>query len=67
MCELCLLEGGLKITICRTCGIPMVVSYDHKPGFSEAERELVKRIFPTREIRWEQRQIHNHAHCHIED
>jgi len=66
MCELCELNGGLKITICRTCGIPMVVSYDHKPEFSEAEKELIKRIFPDRKIRWETRKVKDHAHAHIE-
>ena len=66
MCELCELGEGLKITICRTCGVPMVVSCEHKPEFSTEERAMIERLFYGRGIRWEMRSIKNHAHCHID-
>lgn len=65
MCDLCILEGGLKITICNTCGVPMIVSYDHRPEFSEKEKELIEKLFPDRNKRWEMRKIPTHAHVHI--
>ena len=44
----------------------MIVSTFHKPEFSDEEKEMIKRMFPNREIRWEMRHPeYNHAHCHI--
>lgn len=66
-CELCKLEGcKFKLTICRTCGIPLIVSVDHKPEFSEEEKELIKKMFPNRKIRWKMRSLKGHAHLHLE-
>jgi len=69
MCELCDLvkgEDGFVITMCRTCGMPMVVSKTHKDAFSVEDTTRIRRLFPTSNIRWKQRQILDHAHCHIE-
>ena len=63
MCELCELKGGFKITLCNTCNVLMLVSYDHKPEFSIEEKCKIEKMFSN--IRWEQRKIHDHAHCHI--
>lgn len=67
-CELCdLVNGkdGFIITMCHTCNLPMIVSREHKDEFSEEEKALIKRMFPHSRIRWEQRRIKNHPHCHI--
>jgi len=54
MCDLCELKGcPFKLTICSTCGIPLIVSTIHKPEFSNAEKELIQKIFVGRKIRWE--------------
>ena len=66
-CSLCD-KGSFKfyVTFCRSHpDLPLVVSTSHKPEFSEEEKELIQKIFHGREIRWEQRTIKNHAHCHI--
>lgn len=68
MCELCMLNNsidGFILTICNTCGVPMVVARKHKPEFSGVEIQRIARMFPGREIRWEQRKILGHAHAHI--
>ena len=66
MCDLCELEGyRFKLTICRTCNIPMVVLNQHRAEFNAEERKEIERIFLGREIRWEQRQNKVHAHAHI--
>lgn len=68
MCELCDLsngEGGFIITRCRTCNLTMVVLREHRAEFSFEERMAIKEIFHDRQIRWEMRQITDHAHCHI--
>lgn len=64
-CDLC--EGKFRfyITTCRTCKIPMIVSTDHKAEFSKNERRLIQAMFPGIRIRWRQRKIHDHAHCHL--
>ena len=68
-CELCkLAQGneGFVITICKTCGIPLVIGRYHRVEFTSAEKEMIKQIFNGTRIRWGQRSIQNHAHCHVE-
>ncbi len=70
MCDLCDHDSfPFYLTFCRTCQgggkIPMVVSTEHKPHFSPEEKDMIKRMLPDRKIRWQQRKIKNHAHCHI--
>lgn len=66
MCDLCELKGcKYKLVTCNTCNIPMIVSVDHKPSFSEEEKKEIKRMFPRMKIRWNQRKIKDHAHCHL--
>lgn len=68
MCDLCQLNKGTDgfiLTICRTCGTPMVVSREHRAEFEEWEKRLIRAMFPGSRIRWEPRQIEDHAHCHI--
>ena len=71
MCDLCdlALEGGegFIITICRTCHIPMIVSRVHNTEFSKEEKQEIIMMFPSRKIRWTNREILDHAHCHLED
>lgn len=73
MCDLCkLAEGGTRgesfiITICNTCKIPLIVSREHKAEFSAQEMLNIVAMFYGRKIRWEQRRILDHAHCHILD
>ena len=71
MCDLCKLadnsKDGFIITICNTCKIPLVVSREHKPEFSAQEMLDIAFMFEGRQIRWEQRRIPDHAHCHILD
>jgi len=67
-CDLCKLaqsNGGFVITICKTCGIPLVVSRYHRAEFTGAEKEMIKQIFNGTRIRWGQRSIIDHASCHI--
>ncbi len=67
MCDLCQEDTfSFYITFCRTHpDAVMVVSTEHKASFSPAEKALIRRMFPGRHIRWEQRSIPDHAHCHI--
>lgn len=56
----------LYITFCWShSDYPLIVSTTHKSEFSEEEKELIKKIFPNREIRWEMRSIPQHAHAHL--
>ncbi len=68
-CPLCerqrRIVGWFWITLCQNCYQPMLVSSEHKPEFSEQEKEDIKKLFPNSEVRFEQRKIKNHAHCHI--
>ena len=67
-CELCdLVKGkdGFVVTICNTCRETMPVSKEHKPEFSDAEKEMIRSLFKGREIRWEMRKEKSHVHCHI--
>lgn len=66
-CDLCKTEEfPFLLTICQICGIPLVVSTEHKTEFSEEEKKLIKKIFKNKKIRWTMRSIPDHAHCHIE-
>ncbi len=68
-CDLCkLAQGneGFVITICKTCEIPLVVSRYHRKEFTESEKDMLKKFFNGTRIRWGQRSIQNHAHCHVE-
>lgn len=66
-CDLCELvkNDGFIVTICDHCRIPMIVGREHKPEFSEGEKEQIQELFKGKEIRWEQRKIKSHARCHI--
>jgi hypothetical protein len=44
----------------------MLVLTEHRPYFTDEERALIRKMFPEKVIRWEMRQIPNHAHCHLE-
>lgn len=66
MCDLCKRNDfPFLLTFCRTCNIPLVVSTQHKPNFSEEEKKMIQRLFPNRKIRFEMRNIKSHAHAHI--
>lgn len=66
-CELCNLNDGFSMVICKTCNIPMIVSMGHKPEFTEEEKGRITKLFPDKKIRWEMRKIKDHAHCHLEE
>ncbi len=69
MCDLCKLtdesKDGFIITICDTCKTKLIISREHKPEFSADEMLKIVNMFYGHKIRWEQRKIHDHAHCHI--
>lgn len=55
------------ITFCSSHpDTPLVVSTEHREEFTSEQREMIERLFPGRRIRWEQRSIPEHAHCHVE-
>jgi len=65
-CCLCDLKGSfLRVTICSHCGLLMLVHEDHRAEFTRAERAMIRMMFPRVKIRWRQRKIHDHAHCHL--
>ncbi len=68
-CELCDLsqneKDGFIITVCKTCGVPLIVAHNHREEFTPEEKELIQDMFPEYRIRWEQRKIKDHAHCHL--
>jgi hypothetical protein len=66
-CSLCKHETfKFYITFCWSHpDSPMVVSTTHKPHFSEEEKNLIKKMFPDKRIRWEPGDIPEHAHAHI--
>ena len=80
-CELCDTinwkeDENLRIIECNTCHIKMLVLREHRQ-FTEAEKTLIEclndvgafgegRYGDHRKIRWEQRKIKDHAHCHFE-
>jgi hypothetical protein len=68
MCNLCRKDTyKFYITFCWVHkDTPMVVSTEHKKAFSDEEKELIRKMFPNRNIRWKMRSIPDHAHCHIE-
>ncbi len=61
---------------CGTCGIPMYVLKEHRPDFTDAEKDRIveesRRMFAgdgaTIWIRWVMRnhECRDHAHCHVE-
>ena len=68
MCELCDLnsgEDGFILTMCSTCNVPMVILREHRATFTEDEKARIGEMFRGAKIRWEQRKITDHAHCHI--
>lgn len=74
-CVLCeMKESRLQflITSCVSCdekygGIhPIIISFEHRPEFTDEEKKFIQAIFLNRNIRWERRSIPNHAHAHIE-
>jgi hypothetical protein len=66
-CDLCkTYDFPFLITFCKSHPDQiLLVGLGHKPGFDEEEKKLIRRMFPERNIRWEQRSIKDHAHCHI--
>lgn len=66
-CELCNLvkNDGFVVTLCNHCNSTLVVGREHKPEFSDSEREMIKAIFPRGKVRWEMKKIRDHCHCHI--
>ena len=74
-CELCDTidweEGEIfKVVECKTCHIPMFVLREHRQ-FTELEKTFIhyyfaRKYYPDKIIRWEQRRIKDHAHCHFE-
>lgn len=66
LCELVKNSSGFIVTVCDHCRIPLVVGRDHKPEFSEPEKEMIKGMFPNRKIRWTMKKIKSHAHAHLE-
>ncbi len=68
MCELCDLNNskdGFIVTHCKTCGDILVVLREHREGFTEKEIAEISSLFPHKPIRWKEREIFDHAHCHI--
>ena len=61
-------EDDIIIVVdCLVCNVPMPVLKAHRASFSVSEKEHIRNIL--REIGggvidWEQRKIHDHAHCH---
>ncbi len=66
-CELCALNEGFTMTVCRSCNVPMVVLNEHRAEFTETEKKRIKYLFPEKKIRWEMRSVKGHAHCHLEE
>ena len=77
MCDLCSLnksQEGFILAICKGCltkdppeSLVLIVSREHRPEFTEDEKTMIKSMFPERKVRWEMRQIKEHAHAHILD
>lgn len=67
-CPLCEKETfRFYITFCRThSNTPLIILTEHKPEFTEEDKEMIKKIFPNRKVRWVKQSIPEHAHCHIE-
>ena len=66
MCQLCDLNNsndGFILTICNTCGVPLIAGREHRAQFTEEEVGKIKVMFGN--VRWEQRKILDHAHCHL--
>lgn len=58
------------IVDCNTCFTPMVVLKNHRKSFKGKERLIIVKILlqlfgPTGFIDWKQRNIPDHAHCHL--
>ena len=68
-CELCMTidwKAGEthRIVMCKTCQVAMLVLAEHRQ-FTAFERELIGTVWHSK-IRWKQRRIPGHAHCHFE-
>ncbi len=66
MCELCALnesKDGFILTLCRTCGTVLIVGREHRAEFTEGEKDKIRAMFDN--VRWDMRQILDHAHCHL--
>lgn len=60
----------LTVVDCLVCRVPMAVLKAHRAGFSSDEQDHVRSVFRSLSphggtIDWEQRQIPDHAHCHL--
>jgi hypothetical protein len=52
MCDLCDLKGAfLRLTICKTYHVQMLVHTEHKPEFTDLEKQLIRRMFSGAKIR----------------
>lgn len=70
-CPLCKrkkkIVGWYYVTMCDTCQVPLIVSTEHKPDFSKEEKKEIEKLFGNKyNIRQKQRDVKNHAHCHLE-
>ncbi|MDP6114959.1 MAG: hypothetical protein QGG53_24105, partial [Planctomycetota bacterium] len=67
-CPLCDQESfRFYITLCRSHKrTPLIVSVEHKQDFSQKEKDMILAMFPDRHVRFRQRTIEDHAHCHLE-
>jgi len=66
-CDLCKWKNfPFLLAFCRSHpDHPLIVSTTHKKGFSQEEKDIIKRMFPDNEIGWEMKSIPDHSHCHI--
>lgn len=65
-CSLCSNDFHFYIAFCRSHPDQiLIVGIAHRPNFTDEEKELIKKMFPDRSIRWEMKSIPQHAHCHV--
>ena len=79
-CELCkakktlkdvmFIGSGIFVIRCKTCGVPMAVSLNHKSEFDKYEKSLIIEIFYKilklqGKIDWRMRKIPEHVHAHL--
>ena len=63
-------DDVLTVVDCQVCCVPMAVLKAHRAEFSKDDKEHVRSVFLSLSphggvIDWEQRQIPDHAHCHL--
>lgn len=62
-------ELTLTITICNTCGIPIIAAKQKRMDFTDPEKATIKKIAQlcNKKVRWERRSIPDWAHVHLID